>query len=178
MKLTEKRKDRRSEAAQGLSGKLPAQRLVVSPASSFLIALAVFLLDQLTKYLIKTYMGPFDVIRIFPFFHIVYVENIGSAFGMFKSLGNVFFIAIALLAMLFVSILVVKDKDNRIVFSLILGGAAGNLADRLIHGYVIDFLDFSAGKHHWPSFNVADSALTVGILLLLYKSFFQPGKDT
>ncbi len=138
----------------------------------FLIALSVFVLDQLAKYLIRTYIGPFDVIRVLPFFNIVYVENIGSAFGMFKGLGNTFFIIIALLAMALISALIIRDKDNRLIFSLILGGAAGNLMDRIIHGYVIDFLDVYAGKFHWPAFNVADSALTIGIALLICKTFF------
>lgn len=138
----------------------------------FLIALSVFVLDQLAKYLIRTYIGPFDVIRVLPFFNIVYVENIGSAFGMFKGLGNTFFVIIALLAMALISALIIRDKDNRLIFSLILGGAAGNLMDRIIHGYVIDFLDVYAGKFHWPAFNVADSALTIGIALLICKTFF------
>jgi signal peptidase II len=108
-----------------------------------------------------------------PFFNIVYVENIGSAFGMFKSLGNVFFIIVAALAMVFVSILIIKDKDNRLSFSLILGGAAGNLTDRIIRGYVIDFLDMYVGRYHWPAFNVADSALTIGIFLIALGLFFE-----
>ncbi|MDA8214107.1 MAG: signal peptidase II, partial [Nitrospiraceae bacterium] len=63
--------------------------------------------------------------------------------------------------------------DNRLSFSLILGGAAGNLTDRIIRGYVIDFLDVYAGRFHWPAFNVADSALTIGIFLLAFKLFFE-----
>lgn len=141
----------------------------VSPIPFFLIALFVFILDQLTKYLIKSYVSPYEIIRVLPFFNIVYVENIGSAFGMFKSLGNIFFIVVAALAMIFVTVLIIKDRDNRLSFSLILGGAAGNLTDRIIHGYVIDFLDVYVGRYHWPAFNVADSALTIGVLLLAIK---------
>lgn len=140
------------------------------PANFFLIAFAVFILDQITKYLVTKYVGPFDVIEITPFFNIVHVRNIGSAFGMFKSLGNAFFIAVAALAVVILSALIFKDRDNRLIFSFILGGAAGNLADRIAHGYVIDFLDFHAGGHHWPSFNVADSALTIGVFLLAFKT--------
>ena len=69
--------------------------------------------------------------------------------------------------------MIVKVRDNRFALSLILGGAAGNLADRIVHGYVIDFLDFSAGGHHWPAFNIADSALTVGIPLLVIDMVFR-----
>jgi signal peptidase II len=143
----------------------------------FIVALTVFVLDQAAKYLIKTHVSPFEAIKLFPFFNIVYVENIGSAFGMFKSLGNIFFIAIASLAMVFVTFMMIKDKDNRLSLSLILGGAAGNLADRIIHGHVIDFLDFYIGRFHWPAFNVADSALTIGIFLLIIKTLFSKPKE-
>lgn len=138
----------------------------------FLIAFIIFVIDQITKYLIKSFVSPFEVIKVLPFFNIVYVENVGAAFGMFKSLGIFFFIAVAALAIIFISILIIKDKDNRLGFSLLLGGAAGNLTDRLIYGYVIDFLDVHVGRYHWPAFNVADSALTIGIFLLLIKTFF------
>ena len=139
----------------------------------FLISLLIFVLDQLTKYFIKTHVGPFDVVRVTSFFNIVYVLNTGSAFGMFKSLGNLFFIVIALSAMALLIFLIIKDSNNRFPFALILGGAAGNLADRILLGHVIDFLDFYAGSHHWPAFNVADSALTIGISLLLIKTVFE-----
>ena len=139
----------------------------------FLISLVIFALDQLTKYFVKSHVGPFDVVRVTSFFNIVYVLNTGSAFGMFKSLGNLFFIIIALLAMALITVLIIKDSRNRLAFALILGGAAGNLADRILLGHVIDFLDFYARGHHWPSFNVADSALTIGISLLLVKTVFE-----
>src|SRR5208337_2725115 len=139
----------------------------------FLISLFIFILDQLTKYFIKTHVGPFEVVRVTSFFNIVYVLNTGSAFGMFKSMGNLFFIIVALSAMVLLSFLIIKDSHNRFPFALILGGAAGNLTDRILLGHVIDFLDFYAGSHHWPAFNVADSALTVGISLLLIKTVFE-----
>ncbi|HAK89415.1 MAG: signal peptidase II [Nitrospirae bacterium GWC2_46_6] len=144
---------------------------------AFLISLLVFVLDQTTKYVVKANISPYRIIEVLPFFNIVYVENIGSAFGMFKSLGNFFFIVIAAAAMVFVTVLIIKDKDNRLAFSLILGGAAGNFVDRVIHGYVIDFLDFYIGRFHWPAFNVADSALTIGIMLLTVKLFFDVKKS-
>jgi signal peptidase II len=143
------------------------------PVNFFIISLCIFALDQLTKYFVKAHVGPFDIIRVTSFFNIVYVLNTGSAFGMFKSLGNIFFIIIALSAMALLIFLVIKDNTNRFPFALILGGAAGNLADRILLGHVIDFLDFYAGGHHWPSFNIADSALTIGISLLLVKTVFE-----
>ncbi|MFO0752494.1 MAG: signal peptidase II [Thermodesulfovibrionales bacterium] len=137
----------------------------------FLVALCIFLVDQATKQLITSHVGPFDVLRVSPFFNILYAENTGSAFGMLKGLGNPFFIAVALIALVAVSVLLVRDGENRFLYALVLGGAAGNLADRIRYGYVVDFLDIHIGGRHWPTFNVADSALTVGILLLAYKTF-------
>ncbi len=143
------------------------------PVIFFFISLCIFALDQLTKYFVKIHIGPFDILRITSFFNIVHVMNTGSAFGLFKSLGNSFFVIIALLAMTLITVLIINDGRNRLAFALILGGAAGNLADRIFFGHVIDFLDFYAGSHHWPSFNVADSALTIGITLLLIKTVFE-----
>ena len=143
------------------------------PVIFFLISLCILALDQLTKYYIKTHLGLFDIIRITSFFNIVQVLNTGSAFGLFKSLGNAFFIIIALLAMALITVLIIRDDHNRLAFALILGGAAGNLTDRIAFGHVIDFLDFYAGSHHWPAFNVADSALTIGISLLLVTAVFE-----
>jgi|WetSurMetagenome_2_1015567.scaffolds.fasta_scaffold00020_65 signal peptidase II len=143
------------------------KRLILS---SSLIVGAVFLLDQVTKYYIKAQLGYFDIITVTPFFNIVYAENTGSAFGMFKSFGAYFFIGVSLAAVIFLAVLIVKDRGNSAAYSLLLGGAAGNLIDRFIRGYVIDFLDFHLAGHHWPAFNIADSALTVGITILLIKT--------
>ncbi len=136
----------------------------------FLLALVIFALDQVTKHIITHNLSLYQVIRVLPSFNLVYYKNIGSAFGMFKSLGNPFFILVSSAAIVAVSVLIVKERDNRLGLSLILGGASGNLADRIIHGYVIDFLEVYAGKFFWPAFNLADSALTIGILLLMIET--------
>jgi signal peptidase II len=146
-------------------------------APFFLLSLIVFVVDQATKYLITSRFALFEAVNILPFFSVVYVRNTGSAFGMFKSLGNVFFIAAATIAIAVVAVLIARNREGRFGLSLILGGAAGNMADRLVHGYVVDFLDFYAGSHHWPAFNVADSALTVGIGLLLLRSFLHDSTE-
>ncbi len=138
----------------------------------FIFALVVFLLDQASKYLIMRQLPLHKVIRVTPFFNIVYYRNIGSAFGLFKDLGNPFFIIVSSAAIVAVCILIVKDADSRLGFSLILGGAAGNLSDRLLHGYVTDFLELYVGTFYWPAFNVADSALTLGIAILIAKTVF------
>jgi signal peptidase II len=143
----------------------------------FLLSVTVLIFDQSTKYFVRTGLSQFDIIHVLPVLNLVHVENVGSAFGLFKTLGNAFFIAVAACASLFVSLLIVKDRNNRAAFSLILGGAAGNLADRIMYGHVVDFLDLHAGKYHWPAFNVADSALTVGIVLMLVQSVVQMRRE-
>lgn len=139
----------------------------------FILAVLLFLLDQSTKTLIKLYLHPFEIIKILPFLNIVYVENTGSAFGMLKGLGNAFFVIVSIIAVFFVTYLLVKEQENRVCYSFILGGAAGNLADRLIYGYVIDFLDLHIAGAHWPVFNIADAGLTIGIILLFYITMFK-----
>jgi len=138
----------------------------------FCLSLIILALDYATKYYIKTFVGPFDIIRVLPFFNIIYTENTGSAFGMFKALGSTFFIVVSMVAIIVLTVLMAKDVSNRIVYSILLGGAAGNLLDRLFYGCVIDFLDIYVGKYHWPAFNIADSALTVGIAVLFFKAAF------
>ncbi|MCE5312396.1 MAG: signal peptidase II [Nitrospiraceae bacterium] len=139
----------------------------------FLLAAAVFVLDQATKLVILRYVGPHDIISVTSFFNIVFVENTGSAFGMFKSFGNIFFITVASAAMIAVSFLIVRGRYDGAAFALVLGGAAGNLLDRITRGAVVDFLDFHASGWHWPAFNVADSALTIGVGLLFLSVFFR-----
>jgi len=140
------------------------------PAYILFIVLSVIALDQITKFLIIGYLPLFDSIEILPFLHIVNIRNTGAAFGMFKSLGSSFFIGISVIAIIFVTNLLIRNIYNSLGLSLVLGGAIGNLIDRILYGKVVDFIDFSIGSYHWPSFNVADSALTVGIILILLKS--------
>ena len=140
-----------------------------------LISLAVLFLDQWTKGLITRL---FDVHQsstvIANFFDITYVRNSGAAFGLFASVDSslkaIILNTVAVLVFFVVSgyALRTSHKSVRLQtgFALILGGAVGNLLDRVRFGYVVDFLDFSIGSHHWPAFNVADSAICVGVGLL------------
>jgi signal peptidase II len=137
------------------------------------LLVSVISIDQLTKYLADTLIQPGSPVEILPVLHLVNVRNIGAAFGLFKGLGNAFFIVLSLAAIAFISILLIRGKDGLLGLSLILAGAAGNLLDRLIHGHVRDFIDLSIGEHHWPAFNVADSALTIGIAILLITALFK-----
>ncbi len=137
------------------------------------IVLSVVVLDQVTKYLIMAHLPLFDSREIFPFLHIVHVRNTGAAFGMFKSLGSTFFIILSAVAIIFIVHLLAKRTYSSLGLSLILGGATGNLIDRLLYGKVVDFIDVSVGSYHWPAFNVADSSLTIGIAVILIKYFFK-----
>jgi len=136
----------------------------------FLFVLFVLLLDQLTKFLAIKFLYPDRMIKILPFLNLVYVENKGSAFGMFKFLGSEFFIILSIIAVIVLIFMCFKDYQNWFIYSLIISGAIGNATDRLIYGYVIDFIDLHVGSFHWPAFNVADTAISIGIVLFLYKS--------
>jgi signal peptidase II len=138
----------------------------------FLLALLIVFIDQTTKFLARVYIDTFESIRILPFLDLVSVRNEGAAFGMFKGLGNSVFIAVSLVAIVFVIFLILRSHEDKFGLSLILGGAVGNLIDRIVFKRVTDFIDVFAGRFHWPAFNIADSALTIGLILLLVSSLF------
>jgi len=140
---------------------------------AFLISFIVVALDQITKYLALTYINPYDSFKILPFLHLVLVTNKGAAFGMFKHIGSSFFIAASVIAIIFVIYLLIRGKEDHLGLSLILGGAIGNLIDRILYGSVVDFIDLSIGKYHWPAFNVADSALSIGVTIILLNNLLK-----
>ena len=133
---------------------------------SLLIAATTVFLDQMTKYLARTYIQPFETITLLPVLDLVNVRNQGAAFGMFSSFGNAFFVTISIAAIIFMAWVIVKDKEDYRIFGLLAGGAAGNLIDRITLGYVVDFIYFGAGGYHWPAFNIADSALSIGMIFM------------
>lgn len=133
---------------------------------SLIIAVSVIVLDQITKYLARTYIGAYENIELLPLLNLVNVQNRGAAFGMFQSFGNVFFIGISFAALIFMSWVIVTGREDHRIFALLAGGAAGNLIDRLTLGYVVDFVDVAVSGHHWPAFNVADSALSCGMVFM------------
>ncbi|MHB8536017.1 MAG: signal peptidase II [Sulfuricaulis sp.] len=137
------------------------------------IAAVVFVCDQLTKYVAADNLLRYGDAKLTPFLSFVLVHNTGAAFGILSNAGgwqNIFFIALALAACVIILWVIrrLESKDLLLVLGLmlILGGAAGNLIDRLIHGYVIDFIDIHYGSWHWPAFNIADSAITIGAVIL------------
>lgn len=133
------------------------------------IALVIVLLDQATKLLVRMHMMPGDSIPLIPkIFHLTYVQNPGAAFGMFAH-QTAFFIIIAVAVILFILVFFHKtdrhQKLLRIGLSLQLGGAVGNLIDRIYLGHVTDFFDFRI----WPVFNIADMAIVFGVVLLCWE---------
>jgi signal peptidase II len=140
------------------------------------LSVAIFALDRLTKRLIESYVSVFDTHTVIPgFFDIVHARNPGAAFSMFADSTSawrpVFLIGLSLAALALVAIILRNatrlDRPTAIGLSLILGGALGNVFDRITTGAVTDFLDFYIGDLHWPAFNVADSAIVIGSCLLL-----------
>jgi len=139
-----------------------------------MIALAVFGADQATKQAIVKNFHLHQSLEIIPgLFHITYVRNTGAAFGILagaESWRIYFFLGTGLIALIFLFHFFYSNYKSPLVVmgtALVCGGAAGNIVDRLTRGYVVDFLDFFIGKYHWPAFNIADSAITVGIFLLI-----------
>ncbi len=146
----------------------------------YLIALGVVVLDQATKWLIEATLSVGQAILIVPhYFAIVHVLNPGAAFGLFaersSAFRNPFFIAISVLA----GVMIISYYHRHLQgewrptlgLGLILGGAIGNLIDRLRLGMVVDFLDVHYFQYHWPAFNVADSAISIGVGLMLLDIF-------
>ena len=149
--------------------------------SSLIYSLTVVIVDQATKYIARTQMSYHDSIPVLgAFFRLTYVENSGIAFGINFEGGSVVFTVLASIAtaVVFGYLWSAREKEFLFRFSLalILGGAVGNLMDRFIFGKVVDFLHFSIGQYSWPVFNVADSCVTVGMILFLYISIFRSGE--
>ena len=142
------------------------------------IALAVFILDQGTKYLIlEIVMQPPRVIEVTDFFNLVMVWNRGVSFGLLSNDSPYGPWLLAALAIGISTVLVfwLRKAETRFLatsLGLVIGGAIGNVIDRVRFGAVADFLDFHALGYHYPAFNVADSAIVVGVLLILLEGFF------
>jgi len=150
------------------------------------IAVVVVIVDQLTKLWIMTTFALHGQQDIIPgFFNLVYVTNTGAAFGFLAGsnsmLRQVFFVAVAIMALIVIVISYGHLKRQGRIFvyalGLIAGGAVGNLIDRLRLGSVVDFLDFYVGSYHWPAFNAADSAITIGVGLFLLGTVLQHMKE-
>ncbi|MDD5269304.1 MAG: signal peptidase II [Methylococcales bacterium] len=142
------------------------------------LSLLVIILDQVSKLAISGSMQLYQSIPVMPFFKLTYVHNTGAAFSFLSDAGGWqrwFFAILALVISGVIAVWLARLKHHEILLavalSLVLGGAIGNLIDRLVYGYVIDFLDVYYQTWHWPAFNIADSAITLGVILMLVESF-------
>lgn len=142
------------------------------------IALLGLIIDQVTKQMVVANFDLYESIQVTGFFNLTYVRNYGAAFSFLHDAGGwqrYFFTAIAwIVSVVIIWWLYQSPKSQRLLpvaFCFILGGAIGNVIDRMVHGYVIDFLDFYIGSYHWPAFNIADSVIFIGAGLLIVDMF-------
>lgn len=140
------------------------------------LTLPLYLLDQVTKWLVLRFISTDEFVPVIPgFFYLVQVHNTGAAFGMLKD-NNLFFMILATVALILVAVFALRgafaDAPSRFGAALLVSGVLGNLTDRILHGYVIDFLDVILPWYgHWPAFNVADSAICGAAALFLISGF-------
>lgn len=149
----------------------------------FGLAAAVLVLDFATKLAVLDALAPGESRALAPFLNLVLVFNKGAAFSFLAGAGGwqtFAFAAIAVVASVVISVLLLRHAGNSVFcagLALILGGALGNLYDRVAYGHVVDFIDVHAAGWHWPAFNVADSGITVGAGILILESFLHRGGD-
>lgn len=149
----------------------------------WLSALAI-LLDQASKLLVVNTMQLHESIPLMPYFNLTYVHNTGAAFSFLSEAGGWqrwFFAVLAIVISAVLGVWLARLQKHEtllaVALALVLGGAIGNLIDRLAYGYVIDFLDVYYDTWHWPAFNIADSAITLGVVLMLLESVGFGKKD-
>ncbi len=141
------------------------------------LAFGILLADQLTKYAVLQHFATGRAIEVTSFFNLVLVYNAGAAFSFLSDASGwqrEFFITIALLASVWIIYLLRRYGQQTLfclALSMVLAGALGNVIDRFLFGAVVDFLDFHAFGYHWPAFNVADSAISCGAVLLIWDGF-------
>ena len=150
------------------------------------IATGVLVVDQVTKAVVSSSLKMYESRQIIPgFLNLIRVHNTGAAFGLLAgetSPGRTFFfLTVSFLALGVVLWMLLRllpeQKMELVALSLIFGGALGNVIDRARLGEVVDFIDVYYRSHHWPAFNVADSAITLGVILLLWRLLFAPDSD-
>ncbi len=143
------------------------------------LSVLVVVLDQLTKQLATAYLNYAEPVAVMPLFNLTLMHNTGAAFSFLSQAGGWqrwFFAVIALVVSAGIIFWLKRLGHDKLwealALALVMGGAIGNVVDRIIHGYVIDFLDFYYGAWHWPAFNVADIAIVVGAAILIIDSLW------
>lgn len=142
------------------------------------VAAVVLILDQVSKYwILNDLLGERTIIAYGSFFNVVRAWNTGVSFSMFNDYGNLGMLVLSLLAVIIVGMLLhwLRREDNRVIqlaLGFIIGGALGNVIDRVRLGAVFDFLDFHIGDSHWPAFNLADSFICIGAAIIIADSLW------
>ncbi|MCK8631798.1 signal peptidase II [Providencia rettgeri] len=142
------------------------------------LTIVIIVADLGIKQLVLSDLNLYEPHPIMPFFNIMYAQNFGAAFSFLADEGGWqrwFFAGIAIGISVILMVMMyrqsVQKRLSNIAYALIIGGAIGNLSDRLVHGFVIDYLDFYVGNWHWPTFNLADMALCIGAALVILEGF-------
>lgn len=144
--------------------------------SIIVIFFLIIFFDQLTKILVIKNFQLYESLSILPFFNLTFVVNYGFAFGFLNnpSLNQIIVILVIFSIIAYFLYLLIKTQDQFFRFSLILviSGAIGNFIDRILYGFVIDFIDIYLGSYNWPAFNLADSSITLGFILIMFNILF------
>lgn len=148
------------------------------------LSLIVIVLDQASKQLVESSLLLYESLEILPLFNLTLVYNEGAAFSFLSDQPGWQRWFLSGVAAIITTVLVLwlrglkpHERLTAVSLGLIIGGAVGNLIDRILFGHVIDFLDFYIGQHHWPAFNVADSAISIGVVFILYEVLFGGGEQ-
>jgi signal peptidase II len=148
------------------------------------LSLFVIVIDQITKTMADAMLTLYAPRPVMPFFNLTLMYNQGAAFSFLSDAGGwqkwfftLLAIGVSAGIIYWLKKLPATEKEQAIALSLVLGGAIGNLIDRLVHGYVIDFIDVYYERLHWPAFNIADSAITLGAAILIAHALFQGKKS-
>lgn len=162
-------------------------KFIIQNKALFIILLSVLVLDRISKMLIQANMGLYDSVRVLGnFFRLSFIKNSGIAFGLFHRMGSGLpLIRIVMLVfsfaatgfVMFIYIFSGRSLRDQAATGLILGGAAGNMFDRIVLGSVTDFLDFGLGGYRWFTFNIADMAVVSGVLLLMLMMILEERKN-
>ena len=149
-----------------------------------ILSLVIIVLDQITKYIASANLIMFDPVPIIPMLNFTLMHNEGAAFSFLSDAGgwqrwflSGLAIIVSVILIVWIKKLKPEEKALAISLSLILGGAIGNVIDRLYLGYVVDFIDVYYNDMHWPAFNIADSAISVGAVLMIILSFRSTGEE-
>ena len=141
-----------------------------------IFSIFILIIDQVTKVIIVSKFNLYESISIFPFLNITFIVNYGFAFGFLNSpsLNQIIVSIVILSIIIYFLYLLIRTQDYFFKFclALILSGAVGNFLDRILRGYVVDFIDIYVFNYHWPAFNIADSCISIGFVILIFNILF------